>query len=231
MRKLRVLDLFSGIGGFSLGLERAGFETAAFCEVGQFQRRVLARHWPAVPIIGDIREITAPIDCDVICGGFPCQPFSTAARGRNIAEKNLWPEMMRVVALCRPAIVIGENVNERAIRRAGADLAALGYAVTIRRISGSDCGAWHQRNRWWVVAHPHDEGEFRRSLDAEVARLPQVCAGLWTAETYARAIRVPDGVPAGLDEHRLKALGNAVVPQIPEMIGRAILAAIGQTTE
>lgn len=219
---MRVLDLFSGIGGMSLGLERAGMVTTAFCEVADFPGRVLAKHWPEVPNLKDIRAIREPITCDVIAGGFPCQAFSAAARGRNIASKDLWPEMERVVSLCAPKIVIGENVSERAISRAGDRLAGLGYTITTRRISGADCRAPHRRDRWWLVAHPYDAGEFHRALDAEVAELPSLCAGLWTAQTYSRAIRVPNGLPTGLDQARLTALGNAVIPQIPEAIGRAV---------
>lgn len=224
MTALRVLDLFSGIGGVALGLERAGLTIAALCERDEYPRRVLARHWPSVPILLDVKAITRPIAVDVVAGGFPCQSFSTAARGRNLPEKNLWPEMRRIVALCGPAIVIGENVSECAIRAAAADLASLGYTITTRRISGADCGAPHRRNRWWMVAHPYDEGEFRRALDAEVARLPALCRRLWTAPAYAEAVRVSDGIPAGLDEDRLIALGNAVIPAIPEAIGRAVSA-------
>lgn len=224
MTALRVLDLFSGIGGFSLGLERAGgFQTIAFCEIGAFPRRVLRRHWPALPVIEDIHCIREPVECDVICGGFPCQPFSTAARGRNIAAKNLWPQMERVIDLCLPRIVIAENVSEIAISHAADRLARLGYAIAARHISGADCGAPHRRNRWWLVAHPYLESEFCRALDAEVAGLPEVCADLWTAETYARAVRISHGFPTGVDEARLAALGNSVLPAIPEIIGRAIL--------
>ena len=224
MTALRVLDLFSGIGGMALGLERAGHRIVAFCESAPFPRCILARHWPEVPIIPDVRSIAAAADVDMIAGGFPCQPFSHAASGRNLAEKNLWPEMRRVIALCRPKFVLGENVSERAVSAAGRDLAAIGYTITTRRISGADCGAPHRRNRWWLVAHPHDQGEFRGALNAEVGKLPALCRSLWTAETYADAIRVPDGVPGGLDEARLMALGNAVIPAIPQAIGRAISA-------
>ena len=217
---MRVLDLFSGIGGFALGLGPA-FKTVAFCEYAPFPRRVLAAHWPEVPILTDIRAIDTPLHVDVICGGFPCQAFSHAARGRNIAEKNLWPEMERVINLCTPKIVIGENVSERAITHAADRLSGFGYTCTVRNISAADCGAPHTRERWWVCAHPYDQGQFRRALDAEVARLPEVCAGLWAAPAYARAIRIPDGVPAGVDR-RLMALGNALLPQIPGAIGRAI---------
>lgn len=218
---IRVFDLFSGIGGFSLGLERAGdFETVAFCEIRPFQRAILRKHWPDVRQIEDIRAIDQ-VGCDLICGGFPCQPFSTASRGRRVAE-NLWPEMIRVVRGSKPKLVIAENVQLGAIRSAEADLRADGYSVTIRNISAHDCGAPHGRSRWWAVAHPYDESEFQCALDAEVAKLPELCAGLWSAEAYADAIRIPHGFPTGVDEPARIALGNTVLPQIPEAIGRTI---------
>jgi DNA (cytosine-5)-methyltransferase 1 len=224
MKKLRVLDLFSGIGGFSLGLERTGgFETVSFCEIRPFQRSILRRHWPEVPQIEDIRRIES-FECDVICGGFPCQRFSTASRGRRVAE-DLWPEMRRVTKINKPRLVIAENVKPGPIENAAADLRAEGYNITIRRIGADDCGAPHARSRWWLVAHSYDEGEFQCALDAEVARLPKLCASLWTAEAYRRAIRVPHGLPTGVDEAPRIALGNAVLPQIPQAIGHAILEA------
>jgi len=123
---VRVLDLFSGIGGFSLGLERAGMETVAFCEIEKYPRRVLKKHWPDIPIASDIRLLsynyetreliydgrtiyTRPID--VVCGGFPCQPFSAAGKRRGIEDdRYLWPEMFRLVQEIRPTWFIGENV-------------------------------------------------------------------------------------------------------------------------
>lgn len=223
-RPLRVLDLFSGIGGFSLGLERAGMQTVAFCEIDPFCRRVLSKHWPDVPIQTDIRQIQYARFVDVICGGFPCQPFSTASRGRRVAE-DFWPEMMRVIRLAKPRYIIAENVSAQAIAKATADLRREGYATYDRRISGADCGADHQRDRWWAVAYPYAESQLCGLIDAEVAKLPSLCAGLWGAENYSRSIRVLDGVSPGLDRPAVEALGNAVIPQIPESIGRAIIAA------
>ena len=225
---LQVLDLFSGIGGFSLGLERTGgFKTVAFCEIELFAQRVLRKHWPEVPIYDDVRNLTADglrrdgIAVDVICGGFPCQPFSTASRGRRVAV-DLWPEMFRIVGSALPRAVIAENVQEAAIANAARNLESIGYATHYRRISADDAGADHQRDRWWLIAHAHDQGEFCRALNAEVAELSAFCRGLWGPRNYARAIRVPDGLPGRMD--RLRAIGNAVMPQIPEMIGRAIMA-------
>ena len=216
---MNVLDLFSGIGGFSLGLERAGMRTVAFCEIDPWCRAVLRKHWPEVECHHDIRTMPY-IHADVICGGFPCQPFSTASRGRRVAE-NLWPEMLRVITQSRPAYVIGENVQEQAIASAAKCLSGIGYATYYRRISGADCGADHQRDRWWVIAYPDTQSELRRAIDAEVAELPALCRGLWGAENYARAIRVSDGLSDRMDSPG--ALGNAVIPQIPEAIGRAIM--------
>lgn len=112
--RLLVLDLFSGVGGFGLGMEMAGgFETVAFCEIDAFCRRVLAKHWPGVPIFEDIRELTrdAVGHVDVVTGGFPCQPFSEAGKRRGTDDdRYLWPEMLRVIDAFRPAWVIAENV-------------------------------------------------------------------------------------------------------------------------
>ncbi len=221
MDKLTVLDLFSGIGGFSLGLERTGgFETVAFCETESFQRALLRQHWPHVQQFTDIRSMNAH-NADVITGGFPCQKFSTASRGRRVAQ-DLWPEMLRIVENSTPKYVIAENVSEYPICIAGEQLSKLGHSVTIRNISGVMCGAPHARSRWWAIAHPHAESEFQCAIDAEVAKLPALCEGLWTAQTYARTIRVSDGLPHRV--HRTEALGNAVIPQIPQAIGAAVLA-------
>ena len=117
---MKVLDLFSGIGGFSLGLERTGgFETVAFCEIEEYPRRVLAKRWPDVPCYEDVRTLTAErlaadgIAVDVICGGFPCQDISTAGKGAGLAgeRSGLWSEIARLVGELRPSYVIVENVS------------------------------------------------------------------------------------------------------------------------
>jgi DNA (cytosine-5)-methyltransferase 1 len=103
---VRVLNLFSGIGGFSLGLERAAIKTVAFCENHPFARRVLLKHWPDVPIYDDVQNLEPNgIAVDVVCGGFPCQPFSTASRGRRVAA-DLWPDMLQVIRAFEPTIAI-----------------------------------------------------------------------------------------------------------------------------
>jgi DNA (cytosine-5)-methyltransferase 1 len=170
MNKLRVLDLFSGIGGFSLGLERTGgFETVAFCEIEEFPRRVLAKHWPNVPRYRDVRELTADrlaadgIAVDVICGGFPCQDISTAGKGAGLAgeRSGLWSEIARLVGELAPQFVIVENVSALLSRGLGdvlGDLASVGYDAEWHCIPASAIGAPHRRDRVWIVAHPQSFG-------------------------------------------------------------------------
>ena len=221
----RVLDLFSGIGGFSLGLERTGgFKTVAFCEIDPFCRKVLAKHWPDVPCHDDVetREFEEG-EADVITGGFPCQPFSTASRGRRV-EISLWPAMLRAILHVRPKYIIAENVSEVAIKWSEHTLNGYnGYRTIRKRISGIDAGADHQRHRWWLIAHTNDKSKLSKCINEKMGLLPEICLDLWGRENYARAIRVSNGLPYRMD--RIKALGNTVIPQIPEMIGRAILEA------
>jgi DNA (cytosine-5)-methyltransferase 1 len=157
---VRVLDLFSGIGGFSLGLERAGMRTVAFCEIDPYCRAVLRKHWPAVPCFEDVRNLRAehvgPVD--LICGGFPCQDISLAGRGAGlIGERSgLWSEYRRIIEEIKPRWIVIENVS--ALRSRGLDVvlgevAALGYDAEWHCIPASAVGAPHQRDRIWIVAH------------------------------------------------------------------------------
>jgi DNA (cytosine-5)-methyltransferase 1 len=271
---VNVLDLFSGIGGFSLGLERAGFTTVAFCEIDPYARAVLAKHWPDVPCYTDVRTLTATrlaadgIRVDAICGGFPCQDISTAGRGAGLAgeRSGLWREYARLVGELRPRVVFVENVSALLGRGFGVvlgDLAALGYDAEWHCIPASHVGAPHRRDRIWIVAHPNGESA-ERSVDPGPAERGEAATPSRSVESghaggsgsrprqsamadadeprllgeaidaqYGRfrdqwAIepgvgRVADGVPSRVD--RLRCLGNAVVPQIPEIIGRAIMAA------
>ena len=157
---LNVLDLFSGIGGFSLGLERAGMTTVAFCEIEDYPRQVLAKHWPGVPIHSDIRKLDGTQyrgTVDVICGGFPCQPFSHAGkRGGKDDDRDLWPEMLRVIREVQSPWVIGENVAgfiNMELDRTLSDLEDEGYACQTFDIPACGVGAPHIRHRVWIVAH------------------------------------------------------------------------------
>jgi DNA (cytosine-5)-methyltransferase 1 len=270
---VKILDLFSGIGGFSLGLERAGMTTAAFCEIEPFCRAVLAKHWPGVPCYDDVRTLTGErlaadgISVDVICGGFPCQDISVAGAGAGLAgeRSGLWFEYLRLIGETRPRWVIIENVS--ALRHRGMDevlrgIAALRYDAEWHCIPASAVGAHHRRDRLWIVAYPnrsreHEQASARNEgrmglavgscnvadaggcgyedkRHAQLAGYPtpigsgaadQLINGRfqqwWSVEPDVG--RVAHGVPARVD--RLRALGNAVVPQIPELIGRAIMQA------
>jgi len=162
---MRVLDLFSGIGGFSLGLEAAGMETVAFCEKDSFCRKVLTQHWPNVPIHEDIRDLDGQIyrgTVDVVCGGFPCQPFSVAGlRQGKDDDRHLWPEMLRVIRECQPRWVIGENVSgfiRMALDDVCADLEREGYEVRTFVLPACAVDAHHRRDRVWIVAHSDELG-------------------------------------------------------------------------
>lgn len=256
--KLRLLDLFSGIGGFSIGLERSGgFETVAFCEIEPFPRRVLAKHWPKVPCYHDIKELTAArlaadgIAVDAICGGFPCQDVSVAGKraGLDGARSGLWGEYIRLIGELRPRIVFVENVAgllSDGFSRVLGDLASRGYDAEWHCIPASSIGAPHGRDRVWVLAYPKQEQRvcpvFNADDAAEAARRnatersengvrPEMgtamrsILGRWVDQPG------PERVANGVSDwsHRLGALGNAVVPQIPELLGRAYLQAMETT--
>ena len=162
---MNVLDLFSGIGGFSLGLERAGMNTVAFCEILPFCQKVLAKNFENIPIFNDIKSLTQGRlvnelgikKIDVVCGGFPCQPFSIAGQKKSTKDdRDLWPEMFRIIAETRPTWVIGENVSNfinLAFTRSKTDLEGIGYTVRPFVIPACAVGAGHRRERVWIIAH------------------------------------------------------------------------------
>jgi DNA (cytosine-5)-methyltransferase 1 len=244
--EMRVLDLFSGIGGFSLGLERAGMRTVAFCEIDPFCRRVLAKHWPDVRCYGDVRTVTGAqlaadgIAADVICGGFPCQDISKAGKGAGIdgERSGLWREFCRLVGELRPSFVIVENVATllgRGLGRILGDLAEIGFDAEWHSISAADIGAPHVRSRIWIVAYPigqrlarqHGQGQSARDTggshnDSPWPVVSAVDAKNWLPEPALG--RMAHGIAHWLVRSQLSTLGNAVVPQIPEIIGRAIMS-------
>ena len=241
MDKLRVLDLFSGIGGFSLGLERTGgFETVAFCEIEPFPRKVLAKHWPEVPCYEDVLTLTGDAcgRIDVITAGFPCQDISLSGRGEGItgARSGLWSEVARLVGELRPSYVILENSPALLIRGFSvvlSDLAALGYDAQWHCIPAAYAGAAHLRDRIWIVAYPMQVGELAApvgDMDWTLlykAQWPEIADATGGHATWAPepgVARVANGLPNIVD--RRSTLGNTVVPQIPELIGRAILSSL-----
>ncbi len=165
---MNVGSLFAGIGGFDLGLERAGMTIEWQVENDPFCNRVLSKHWPRVPRFGDIRECGAQnlATVDLICGGFPCQPYSIAGKRQGQADdRDLWPEMFRVISELRPAWVLCENVTEIdgvALDDCLSDLEAAGYETAPPlEIPACAVNAPHIRQRVWVVAY--DAGNIRRT--------------------------------------------------------------------
>ena len=245
--EIRTLDLFSGIGGFSLGLERAGpFRTVAFCEQEPYAQRVLKKHWPDTPIYDDVRTI--PTNglgkIDLICGGFPCQPWSTAGEQRGAEDdRDLWPAMVALIEDLRPQWVIGENVRgfvsqPMGLQRSLSDLARIGFEAVPFIIPACAVDAPHRRDRVWIVAYRKDgigagvagalagaEREIQAGRKQFQPRLKPRGGGAntrgnqWLPEPDMG--RVAHGVPNRVD--RLRCLGNAVVPQVVEQIGKAIL--------
>lgn len=284
---MKVLDLFSGIGGFSLGLERAGMETVAFCEQDEFCQKILNKHWKDIGVYNDVRTITTEYDgtVDLICGGFPCQPFSVAGKQKGEADdRHLWPAMLECVKHYKPRWVIGENVSgfvSMALDDVLSDLESEGYECETFILPACAVNAPHRRDRVWVIAHASDSRcndgrdnrkkrhvqenikrefeenkpewkgrKFRVSEDTIVTSDPMCerqgggestrnetkgrekvmswgCLersgwGYWKeCLPTPRICRGDDGISDR--SHRLRALGNAVVPQIPELIGRAIM--------
>jgi DNA (cytosine-5)-methyltransferase 1 len=226
---MNILDLFSGIGGFSLGLERAGMRTVAFCEIDPHARKVLNKHWPDVPVFTDVSTLSKgdlSEQIDVLAGGFPCQDISTAGLGAGLSgsRSGLWFQYHRLIKEIQPRYAIIENVS--ALRSRGLDqvlwsLFEIGYDAEWHCIPAAAIGAPHQRDRVWIVAYPHSaHSEGRRLSSGTYAQYANtVSAGWW--ETEPAVGRVANGLPG--QAHRLKQLGNAVVPQIPELIGRAIM--------
>ena len=174
MKKLKLLDTFAGIGGFSYAAEKiiGGFETTQFIEIEPYCQKVLKKHWPDVPIHDDIKTFTArPFQWDVICAGFPCQDISVAGLQKGITKESrsgLFYELMRVVRLVRPKFIVLENVA--AILNNGLDivlgeLSEAGYDAEWSIISASSLGACHRRSRWWLVAYPNNNGHQRRKFE------------------------------------------------------------------
>ena len=178
---LKILDLFSGIGGFSLGLERTGnFETVAFCEIDKYCKLLLQKHWKGVKIYDDVKKITKEgfeadgiPSPDVITGGFPCQPFSVAGKQKGTSDdRHLWPEMFRIIKAFKPRFVIGENVRGIINIQDGVvfeavctDLESEGYEVQPFIIPAAGVGAPHRRERVWIIATNSSELGCRSGSD------------------------------------------------------------------
>ena len=159
--KLTVIDLCSGIGGFSYGLERTGyFETIQFVEIDSFCQKVLKKNFPNIPIHEDINTYK-PVNADVVTAGFPCQPFSVAGLRKGINDdRNLWSETFRIITEAKPKWFIGENVegiinisNGAVLQQIQKDLEKENFQVQCLVVPASGVGAWHQRKRVWIIAN------------------------------------------------------------------------------
>lgn len=236
-------SLFAGIGGIDLGLERAGWTCRWQVEIDDYCRRVLSKHWPDIPKYGDVRELTGTEleSVDLIAGGFPCQPTSRAGRRRHQADERwLWPEFARLIRVARPRFALMENppgLLDGPISEVLRDLAEHGYDAEWGPLGADDLGASQHRERIWILAYAYDAGlqgrvglgeppaawETRTFAHSESLR--SAC-GFWPPGPRAVSDipRMADGPAHRVD--RLRALGNAVVPQVAQWVGRRILEAM-----
>lgn len=236
--KLKVLDLFSGIGGFSLGLERTGgFVTEAFCEIEPYCTAVLNKHWPGVPVHRDVRSLTIqPGEFNVITGGFPCQDISLAGKGAGLSgeRSGLWREFLRLIKEGQPDFVVIENspaLRSRGLAEVLRGLSEIGYAAEWHCIPAATLGAQHIRDRVWVIAYP-DQARLEGRGDTGTYNSKEPLRLVLGPSHLLKVQRLEHGSPSdlGRDFHgiprrvdRVSALGNTVIPQIPEAIGYAIL--------
>ena len=223
-----------------MGLERAGMETIAFCENDKKARLVLQKHWPDVPIFEDVKTLTYEklkklFPIDLISGGFPCQPFSVAGKQRgNQDDRHLWPEYFRLIQEIGPRWVIGENVAgliNLGLDEVLSDLDSANFSCQTVIVPACAITAPHRRDRVWIVAHTkservqgsgaigQQESEAHGGAGLSLRGGAERIGDFWAIEP--QLARVADGIPNRVD--RLKQLGNAVVPQVVEILGRAIM--------
>ena len=220
-----MIDLFSGIGGFSLAASWCWgdeLEIVTFCEMDKFCQKVLRKHWPSVPIVEDVEGIDLQQygQIDLITAGFPCQPFSTAKRGVKSHVKDFSNHVTTLIGNSSPKYAIAENVSRRVIEDVAGRFRDFGYGAKVVCLSASALNGWHKRNRWFAIAYPHDKSEFQGQIDAKVAKLSGMGGRFRYWSDPTDSIRVADGLPHRVD--RLRALGNAIVPQVAYQIMKAI---------
>jgi DNA (cytosine-5)-methyltransferase 1 len=273
---LTVGSLFSGIGGLDLGLERAGMKVIWQSEIDPYCNKVLNKHWPKVINHGNIKDIDwGTVERpDIICGGYPCQPFSTAGNRRGTDDpRHLWPWVRDAISALRPSYAVLENVRGH-LSMGGlqviGELAEIGYDAEWRVVSAAGVGAPHRRDRIIILAYPNNTRERTSQRDMEQQDAPsstkwlnsqhQSCRcspemehstgsrcktplqqgkTVWATNVEQSDLqersfnswweiepsvgRVANGIPCRVD--RLRGLGNAVVPQVAEYIGRLVMAA------
>ncbi|MDY4621108.1 MAG: DNA cytosine methyltransferase, partial [Alloprevotella sp.] len=183
---IKEFHLFAGIGGGIYGGKLLGHVCCAGVEIDEYCQKILKQRqqdkwFEEFPIYGDLTKLSGtPFkeQFDILCGGFPCQAFSHAAHGKNIAEKNLWGEMFRFVQESNAPIVFGENVTLKAIDKAKVDLESLGYRVERCKLSCGDLGADHRRDRYWLLA-VRDKSIFEK-VSKHLAKLPRLNLQYWS---------------------------------------------------
>jgi DNA (cytosine-5)-methyltransferase 1 len=209
------IDLFSGIGGFSLAAHWAGFTTEVFCERDEFCQKVLNKHWPAVPIVSDIHEFdgTRYHGAELLTASPPCQPYSCIGQQLGSSDdRALWPQVMRIIRECQPDWIVIENVVGfigMALDDVSADLETENYESGALVLPACSVGANHLRERLWIVAHAQGQ-------PVRLSRQSRPYPHPWDRESSVS--RVENGVSNGLDRNR--ALGNAIVPQVAYQILR-----------
>lgn len=234
---MKVGSLFSGGGLGDFGFMAAGMEIAWQCEIDEYCQKILALRYPESKKYRDIKTLKGadlePVD--IVAGGFPCQPFSVAGNQRgNKDDRYLWPEMLRIIQEVKPTWVVGENVSgfvDMALDDVLTDLERIGYETTAFIFSAHAVGAWHKRERIWIVAnsnsgllqghlsgHTEDDGHAGWSSNSVLS--------LFTEPQFKRfgdyrGIRKADGTPNKI--HRLKMLGNGQVPACTYVIGKMIM--------
>ena len=245
MKRLKIGELFAGIGGFSLGVERAipNSETIWMVEKDKFCQSILKKHWPDAEIFDDVREVGSedlkPVD--ILLGGFPCQNISIQnlnnREGLQGEKSGLWFEMHRVISELRPRVAIIENtaniVNRGGVEVIGS-LAEIGYSAEWTIISARQFGAPHVRKRWFCVAYPDEERCSQQSvhpesvdetfeLECSSSKDERIHIGNYWKEHEAPPSlhNLDDGFPFVLA--RNQALGNAIVPQCSEWVGQQVL--------
>lgn len=214
INKIKEFHLFAGIGGGIYGGQLLGHHCCAGVEINTFCQDILKQRqkdgWmEQFPIYGDITELNGKDfkgNFDVLCGGFPCQAFSHAAHGKNIIEKNLWPEMLRFVIESDAPIVFGENVTFKAIDKARKDLEEIGYTVEACKLSCGEIGADHRRDRYWLLA-VKDITVFERIYN-HVNSLPKFTFDFWQRNIEENG----EHLPITDRREQLKAVGNAQSP-------------------
>ena len=239
---MKHIGLFEGIGGFSLAAEWIGWETIAWCEWIEFNKKILRKHFPNAKEHGDITKTDFSIYrgcCDIVTGGFPCQPYSTAGERKGKEdERHLWPEMLRAIIEIQPRWIVGENVHGIINWRRGlvvkeieSDLEASGYKLLPPIVlPACSVGAQHKRDRTWFIAYAK-QSRLQASIEGLGTKLgifekaPNNFSGfdaeqLILTKRNRGDLRNGDGIPNWMD--RIGALGNAIVPQVAFEIFKVI---------